>query len=66
MLEINPCNCGGIPYVAPYYASDDVHQEDCLFIVRCLQCINVGMLECTQENAVDVWNEANKSYIADW
>lgn len=60
---MNPCNCGGLPYIAPYYNEARREYED-MYIVRCMQCGDVGMLEYTEDDALDDWNNRMKNYIA--
>jgi len=57
MCIINPCDCGGLPYISPYQIDDNE-----LYLVRCMLCGNVGKIEYTQTEAVEKWNEMNYSY----
>ena len=56
MTTINPCKCGGLPYIAPY---DDNFTDGGLYIVRCMMCPNVGTLEYTDDEAIEEWNKKN-------
>ena len=60
MITINPCNCGGIPYMAPYYTPNDIYEEDQWWTVRCIRCGTCGSLELTEDEALSSWNEKNK------
>ena len=61
---LNPCNldnCGGIPYMAPYY-NRTLFQDEELWTVRCQLCGNVVSIEWTEDEAVKKWNEENVGY----
>ncbi len=60
MKVMNPCDCGGLPYIAPY--PDRLYDE--LYIVRCMLCGDVGMLEYTEDDALSEWNTKMKKHIA--
>ena len=64
MMNINPCSCGGLPFVSPYFAPYDTYEENEMFLVRCMVCGNVGGIEYTEDDAIIKWNE--KNYIAGW
>lgn len=58
MESINPCNCGGLPYMSPYID----RQYDELYIVRCMLCGSCGSLEWTDDEALEEWNKRNTKY----
>ena len=62
MDTMNPCDCGGLPYMTPY-VDDRSHFND-MYIVRCMVCGNVGSLEYTEDDALHEWNTKNRKYIA--
>jgi len=61
MQYLNPCKCGGLPYVTIYYRDDDIHKEDPWPIVRCHKCSNVS-LEFKENEAISNWNNNNNSF----
>ncbi len=64
MIIIHPCNCGGIPYLSPYAYDSRQAWTDEMYIVRCYRCGNVGMLEYTEDDAINEWNLKNTKYVA--
>ncbi len=61
-MVMNPCNCGGLPYLAHYYAPTDTYCEDRMFIIRCQLCGNVGDLEFKEDSALANWNKRNTNH----
>ena len=60
MKIINPCTCGGLPFISPYEEKKDTPWSNDMYIVRCQLCGNVGGLEYSEDEAVDVWNIRNE------
>lgn len=48
--------------MSPYYNEARKEYED-MYIVRCMHCGNVGMLEYTEDEALEEWNRRNTKYI---
>jgi hypothetical protein len=58
-LIINPCTCGGIPYICDYYMPTDMYQEDLLYIIRCPVCGNCSNIEWQELETINNWNRYN-------
>ena len=63
MNVMNPCDCGGLPYVSPYVDQRSYYND--MYVVRCMLCGDVGMLEYTEDDALSEWNTKMKKYIAE-
>ena len=56
MIIINPCNCGGIPFIAQHY---DLVYDEMLYFVICYKCKKNSNFECSEDSAILQWNNEN-------
>jgi len=53
---INPCKCGGLPFIAQYY---DTTYDETLYYVKCMECSNNNTFEISENIAIASWNKRN-------
>lgn len=54
-MEMEPCNCGGLPYVGQL-----IRQWETLFGVYCMLCGNCVSIDWTEDEAIENWNKEMK------
>jgi len=52
-MIIEPCHCGGLPYVGML-----IRTYDTFYGVYCMECGNCESIEWTDDEAIKCWNDA--------